>query len=451
MSAGREFDPGTGQRDAKKKKDDGGGLSPAARPKMPNLGKLPDFARLLMERVFGRPYPYGRDDGGADAKAGADAKPPDKAGPEQALAQARKAWSQAKAKEQDLVEKVRGAKKAAGEISAQLKALKSKRGASAKVAELQGELAKLKTQQAKLSKELDAARAAKKAKAEKLAQLEEKQGLQKAAQDKKQATARLAATNKSLAGVEAELKQQRRILYSRKSTRQQKAAAKKRIRELYKRQKSLKAEQRKNRRAVRRMKENKAKVGSLWVNVNIAGPLSAAVNEIKAATGVDVTTKGASAFRSMNDDASKAGRAYFSWHKTGRAVDLSQVEKYLIVPDGRKYRLYLPTTKGGGIPGASLPRPWHNPYGRRAKKMNFVDVTEIFHKHGFNRVPRRGKVAEWWHYERGGGRSWYQAVMEIYGEKQVLKILKSHMNKGIVSRGRLRKHGVPVEKFKNVK
>ncbi len=59
-----------------------------------------------------------------------------------------------------------------------------------------------------------------------------------------------------------------------------------------------------------------------------------------------------------------------------------------------------------------------------------VDVTEIFHEYGFNRVPMRARVAEWWQHTRGGGRSWYRAVavMEIYGEKQVPKILENHID-----------------------
>jgi len=140
------------------------------------------------------------------------------------------------------------------------------------------------------------------------------------------------------------------------------------------------------------------------------------------------------------------GRIYGSWHKTGRAVDLSQKEDYIIVPEGSKYRLYLPATGKGDISGKELskrPKPIQNKFRKKMMSMEFVDVTKHLEAAGFTRIPKKGSITEWWHYEIVPGLTWWQAMIETYDPNALIKVFKKHIAAGIVSRGYLVKKGVP--------
>ncbi len=112
--------------------------------------------------------------------------------------------------------------------------------------------------------------------------------------------------------------------------------------------------------------------------------------EIIEQTGVDALARLSEALRPADYGTDKPGVLYTSWHKAGRAIDLFVPyggQLFHVVRDGRYFRIYI------GI----------------------VDITAIFERHGWNRIPPQGQVLEWWHYEyRGDGISWQSAMLQIY-------------------------------------
>ena len=77
----------------------------------------------------------------------------------------------------------------------------------------------------------------------------------------------------------------------------------------------------------------------------------------------------------------------YSWHKTGRAVDVPQSGPGVRhVQEGAYERLYV----------------------------SGVDITRIMEAHGFRRIPSNPARPEWWHYELQGGLKWTCAMRQIY-------------------------------------
>ena len=109
--------------------------------------------------------------------------------------------------------------------------------------------------------------------------------------------------------------------------------------------------------------------------------------EIIAATGHDPLARLADALRQPEFRSNKPGVALMSWHMTGRAIDVDTGYPWRRVREGRMWRLYL----------------------------NLTDVTAIFERHGWNRIPDRADSQEWWHYEyRPNGIGWASAMLEVW-------------------------------------
>ncbi|GIW00370.1 peptidase M23 [Roseiflexus sp.] len=109
--------------------------------------------------------------------------------------------------------------------------------------------------------------------------------------------------------------------------------------------------------------------------------------EIIATAGQDPLARLADALRAPEFRSNKPGVALMSWHMTGRAIDLDTGFPWRRVREGRLWRLYI----------------------------NLTDVTAIFERHGWNRIPDRADSQEWWHYEyHPNGISWASAMREIW-------------------------------------
>ncbi|MCS6841941.1 MAG: peptidase M23 [Roseiflexus sp.] len=109
--------------------------------------------------------------------------------------------------------------------------------------------------------------------------------------------------------------------------------------------------------------------------------------EIAMATGQDPLARLADALRTPEFRSSKPGVALMSWHMTGRAIDVDTSFPWRRLRDGRMWRLYINTT----------------------------DITAIFERHGWNRIPDRADSQEWWHYEyHPNGISWASAMREVW-------------------------------------
>lgn len=109
-------------------------------------------------------------------------------------------------------------------------------------------------------------------------------------------------------------------------------------------------------------------------------------NEIIERTRKDPLERLADALRSPEFRSSKPGVARYSWHMTGRAIDVDLGYPWRRVREGSKWRLYV----------------------------DHVDVTEIFERHGWRRIPDRRDSPEWWHYEFTEGLSWRAAMRQVW-------------------------------------
>lgn len=169
----------------------------------------------------------------------------------------------------------------------------------------------------------------------------------------------------------------------------------------------------------------------------------AAAAEVKNETGVDIMQLPGGTTREIGSKTTKVGADNFSWHKTGRAVDISQKLHWLIIKEGTQddvhFRLFLEkkpdkTKKQAArydrkFDKANPPDVHHSPFKRESEiyKKTFVDVTQILQDHGFRRIdPQKGweKVhdkQEWWHFEKRGGLTMYKALREIYNDDEIAK------------------------------
>ncbi len=129
------------------------------------------------------------------------------------------------------------------------------------------------------------------------------------------------------------------------------------------------------------------------LQADVAASFAQVRAEIRAQTGVDALARLSEALRPADYGTSKPGVLYTSWHKAGRAVDLFipyRGSRFNVVRDGALFRIYVGT----------------------------VDITAIFERHGWNRIPPQGSTSEWWHYEyHGDGISWQSAMLQIYSKE----------------------------------
>ena len=192
--------------------------------------------------------------------------------------------------------------------------------------------------------------------------------------------------------------------------------------------------------------------------------------EVAKLTGQDLSTNLGDSTRSLGSSTTKVGTDNVSWHKTGRAVDLSQNQKWLIVEDkqgGSMYfTLYLrhkkPATKANPPNIVNFPKGTkfhHSPWGTVSDKWAFVNVTVIAKKHGWEPIPAQSgwesnyNKREWWHFENRGGNTWYRSLREIYSEEKIVEKIKTFAknNAGANRYGaRLKREGVPVNVLRKI-
>jgi len=123
------------------------------------------------------------------------------------------------------------------------------------------------------------------------------------------------------------------------------------------------------------------------LNALAAASFTQVRQEILAATGQDVLAVLADVLRHPSFRPNKPGVARRSWHMAGRAIDLNLGGPFTLRPDGAMFRVYVGT----------------------------VDITAIFERHGWSRIPRQGDVLEWWHYEyHPDGISWESAMVQVW-------------------------------------
>ncbi|HEU5090885.1 MAG TPA: hypothetical protein VFT99_25715 [Roseiflexaceae bacterium] len=109
--------------------------------------------------------------------------------------------------------------------------------------------------------------------------------------------------------------------------------------------------------------------------------------EILTTTGRDLLAVLADVLRAPGFQSSKPGVADMSWHKAGRAIDLNIGGPWTLQREGSVYRLYV----------------------------GDVDITAIFERHGWQRIPPQEGVLEWWHYEyHPDGIAWTSAMAQVW-------------------------------------
>lgn len=168
----------------------------------------------------------------------------------------------------------------------------------------------------------------------------------------------------------------------------------------------------------------------------VVSDFQSAATTIQSETGIDLTKGPGDTVREMGSKTSKVGASNFSWHKTGRAIDINQGHKWVILKepadDGMRFRLFLEKT--ATTPGArdrkftkeEKPDFHHNPFGKKVYEKTFIDVTQILFDMGFNRIPAQTgweksyNKREWWHYEKRDSKTMYQALQDIYTEEQIV-------------------------------
>lgn len=219
---------------------------------------------------------------------------------------------------------------------------------------------------------------------------------------------------------------------------------------------------------------------------DVLASFNAIVEEVLSLTGQNIAYRLSDTFRPLEAANPKAGAGgdHFSYHKTGRAVDLDQGvlatdsdksslrPKWLIKEDpmGEEmyFRLYLlhknkdaPTdnkfivklhkdTRSSFIDSTKFSQ-WNSEW-------SYVDVTAIAAKYGWSRIKAwsgwksKHNLREWWHYEKrylDGSKiplNWYEALKMIYTEEQIennLKQLIKKIGKTDNYRKRLKEIGVP--------
>ncbi|HKG15257.1 MAG TPA: DUF4157 domain-containing protein [Pyrinomonadaceae bacterium] len=193
---------------------------------------------------------------------------------------------------------------------------------------------------------------------------------------------------------------------------------------------------------------------------------------VKDETGVDLTLKPGDTTRRLSSKTEKVGADNFSWHKTGRAIDINQSHKWLIVKelagDRVQFRIYLEKTSTAPgkydrtFPKEPKPDFQHNPFRKKVYEKTFVDVTQALTDEGFSRIPaQKGweksyNKQEWWHYEKRDGKNMYEALQDVYTEDEIVKGYKGLATNKKTGRAptaalvRMHKEGFPYETIKNI-
>lgn len=100
----------------------------------------------------------------------------------------------------------------------------------------------------------------------------------------------------------------------------------------------------------------------------------------------------------------QSNQTYYSWHKTGRAVDIPQ--------------------RGPGlVHTADTSAPGYDLFYLRSKAGQLISITNIMLAAGFARIPSTPNRPEWWHFEdrssNGVELGWQGAMSQIYSQQQL--------------------------------
>lgn len=99
----------------------------------------------------------------------------------------------------------------------------------------------------------------------------------------------------------------------------------------------------------------------------------------------------------------KSNQILYSWHKTGRAVDIPQT--------------------GPGLAHVADPAaPGYELFYLRSAAGQQVNITAIMLANGFARIPSSSSRPEWWHFELRDGLSWQGAMSQIYTTAQLQSV-----------------------------
>jgi len=194
--------------------------------------------------------------------------------------------------------------------------------------------------------------------------------------------------------------------------------------------------------------------GPYQLEERAAASFDALRDEVLARTGWDYLGKLSDAFRPIYMHG-RTRYGYFSWHKTGRAVDLrfelpdAQGEQQLElvredIGSEIYWRMYIRCAEQDGSQGEPLKvAPWlywwqidpdvdpeAYEQGGRPKPIPvgyYVDFTEMAKRFGWERIAtyttedynwlEHTLRTEYWHYQYMEGLRWYEAMLEIYPEE----------------------------------
>lgn len=199
----------------------------------------------------------------------------------------------------------------------------------------------------------------------------------------------------------------------------------------------------------------------LKISNAIVEDFESVIEEVKKLTGQDLGEQPGDAHREMSSTTTKVGADNFSWHKTGRAIDLNQGFKWLILKEDKDestyFRLYLKKSteeasqydkKFVKSSPPTISGKYDNPYGDNIYKLTFIDVTQILEEKGFARIKAQkgwenvSDKREWWHYEQRDNLNMYEALRQIYSEQKIMDSYKKLATKsGIL---RMYREGFPV-------
>jgi len=204
---------------------------------------------------------------------------------------------------------------------------------------------------------------------------------------------------------------------------------------------------------LRRITTMRLESGLSKVNSRVADSLLALQARVKQEVGYDFLAIVSDLLRPLDYRCDNTCDT-LSWHKSGRAVDTrldysdARISNGLEVvredQHGETYwRVYLRTAAQDGTQGEPLKdAPWDFSYRARwivgrgeggtrkpIPRGFYVDFTELARQYGWERISandsedldwKTNKLgAEYWHYQKTHGLTWYQAMREVYPESKL--------------------------------
>ncbi len=199
----------------------------------------------------------------------------------------------------------------------------------------------------------------------------------------------------------------------------------------------------------------------IQVNELVAPSLVSWQQDVLQASGWDFLNRTLGSWRNIDQVRKREMYAYdygfLSWHKAGRALDLSLdykvdgINQMVLAREdlGEQvyWRMYLRTEKQDGSQGEPLKEnPWlhwwhivpehdREAYDAGGKRLPipsgyYADVTDIAKRHGWERIAcyaiegdyhwnTDSNATEYWHYERTDGMIWWDAMQQLYTPQQL--------------------------------